>query len=1046
MIPKRTRLGIAFCLVACLLVAGAPVAAQQSPQTGTIVGMVTNGETGQPMPGVQVFLEETTVGRITQENGRFLLTNIPAGRYTVIAQMIGFGTGRSERVVVAAGSSVEVNFVLRVQALSLDELVVTGVTDPIAGVKLPFTVSTVSRQALPVPATHSAIAGLQGKVAGATIHRVSGRPGSGVAVLLRTPTSIGRNNTPMFVVDGVILSSTFGGTTTDLESLDIEKIEVIKGAAAAALYGSRAAAGVVSITTARGTGGPLHQTQIAARSELGQSQLPERIPLSNHHHYVTDAQGRFLDSQGNIITSRQQARAVAPDRMLDKPFGGPLYDNLRQFFRGGLFATHSVSLAHRTESGNYFLGYSGYDERGAIVTNDGYKRYNLRLNLDHRLADVLAISASAYHSRSVSDDISGTPFWDVLMFTPDINLNARDSLGNYIQQPDPLLNLENPIWRQTSRDNETRRARTLLSGSMRYAPSRWLSFDASLSYDRGDRTDQTYVPKGLPVVSSVDNEFTDGQYLLEQRLTDVYNASVSANVMRRIGDLTARSTVRGLLERETFTNFTADSRSFWVRDVRRMDIGQDQRTSSYWQEIRANSYFVQTGLDYSGKYIGDFLLRRDGSSLFGPETRWHTYYRASGAWRMAQEPWFSLPGISEFKLRYSVGTAGGRPSFTDQYETWSISSSGGISKGTLGNRRLRPEHTMEQELGIDIIALSRLQMELTYAKQKTVGQLVAIPQMAASGYSRQWQNAGVIEGKSYEATIQMLVAQRPGFNWSTTLVADRSDSEITDWRRTCYFPATGQSGDNMALRCLGENLTRMWGNRHVRSLDELPADAPRDQFQVNDDGYVVWVGNGDWRNGDWGTTTTLAGINYAWGRPILERDADGSVASLAIGEANPRFNVGLMNQIRWGDLMVHTHLHARVGGELYNRTRQRLYQHLRHIDLDQAGKDPERKKPIDYYTDLYNANNNTAHFVEEATYLKLRELALRYTLDRDLLDRIGIGRLSADRVIVGLIGRNLLTFTGYSGYDPEVGDLFNPQDNFHWPNTRTVTANIEILF
>lgn len=1027
---------MALLALAAAAVGPAPVSAQQ---TGSITGMVVDGETGRPMSGVQVYLEGASRGSLTQNSGRYLIVNVPVGRHTVIAQMIGYGTQRIENVAVTAGGTAQADFTLRTQALSLEEIVVTGVTDPIAGVKLPFTVSSVTKAALPVPTTASAVSAIQGKIAGANIVRGSGQPGSGVSIQLRSPTSIVKSNSPLFVVDGVILSSTIGGTTVDLESLDIEKIEVVKGAAAAALYGSRAASGVIAITTSRGTNVGVQETRITARSEFGRTALPQGVPLTNRHYFATDAQGRFIDAAGNPITSLNQSRVVADDRMLDKPFPGQLYDNINYFFRPGQFAATSVSMAHRTERSNYLVALNAFDEKGIITTNDGYERYNVRFNLDHRPADKLDLAFSLYHNRSTRDELSGDPFWDVLMFTPDIDLNARDSLGNYIQQPDPLIVRENPIWRQTSRDNNSKRARTLMNATARYAPFSWLSMDAVMSYDRGDNTDQTYVPKGVAVVSTLEDELTLGQYLLEHRLTDVYNASVSANLMRRFGDLTARSTLRGVMERETYTRFTADSRNFWVKDVQRMDIGQDQRTSSFWQEIRANGLMAQTGLDYAGKYIGDFLVRRDGSSLFGPEERWQTYYRASAAWRMAQEPWFNIPGVSEFKLRASQGTAGGRPAFSDQYETWTISSSGAVSKSTLGNKSLKPEYTTEQEIGLDMILWDRVQVELTRAYQKTEGQLIQIPQVAASGYANQWRNAGTIEGTSYEATIQMLLAQRANFNWSATLIADRTTSEITDWKRVCYY-------NDLALRCLGANLTRMYGDKFIRNAALLPAGVPASEFQVNDDGYLVWVGSGSWRDGKWGETATYDGVQYRWGHPILERGADGGIAQVEIGEGNPKFNLGLMNQVRWGQLSAHMHLHARVGGEIYNRTKQRLYQHFRHADLDQTGKSEDTKKPIDYYQTLYNTNNNTSHFVEDASYLKLREVSLRYTLRGETLDRLGLGSMRAQSVSLGLIGRNLLTFTPYSGYDPEVGSITLPQDNFAWPNTRAITAFVEISF
>lgn len=1014
-------------------------------QQGSITGEVVADRTEEPLSGVQIFIEGTAQGTVTDQNGRYLLVNVPSGTHTLVARYIGYANGREDNVRVRSEQSTTVDFRLRTQALSLEEVVVTGVVDPVAGIKAPFSVGRLSAQDLEVPTTHSAVANLQGKVPGVNIIRPSGQPGSGVFVQLRSPTSMVRSNTPMFVVDGVILSGV-AGSTVDLESLDIESIEVIKGAAAAALYGSRAASGVVQITTARGSAVPQGETRITSRSEIGYTDLPQGLPLSDTHYYLTDESGGFIDEAGNAVTDSRD-RVIAPDRIMDKPYGVPLFDNVRAFYRPGGFRSNSISLGHNSGDTNFALSVNDFREKGTIVTNDGYRRTNVRINLDHRLRDDLSLATSAYHNRSYQDELSGSPFWDLLMYPPDVDLSVRDESGNYIQQPDPLVYQENPIWRQTSRDNYNQRARTLLSGQARYRPFNWLSVQGNVSYDRSDRHRNIYVPKGTPFVSSTDDDAaSDGQLTKTDYNNNALNASVGATILQAFGDLTTRTTLHALMEREDYTVVEAEGFDFLVKDVPRLDVARRQFTESYTEDIRSDGYFVNTGLDYAGKYIADLLVRRDGSSLFGPDARWSTYYRASGAYRMAEEPWWPFPALTEFKLRASQGTAGGRPNFADRFETWSVSSDGSVSKGTLGNRRLRPEKTTEREFGLDVIAVDRYQLQLTYAWQRTEDQIIQIPQPAVTGYSNQWQNSGTIEGRAWEASLEAILLSRGSLNWTSTLVADRVRSEFTEWNRVCYVPSAGYT-----YRCLGMNHTQFYGERFLTSPDELPAihAGSGDAFSLNDDGYMVAVGaGGDWREPRWGEFVEIDGITYKWGHPVLEVDENGNPELQVIGEGYPDFTLGWGNRLRVGGLSLYGLLHSQVGGDVYNRTKQRLYQHFRHADLDQSGKPQEAKKPIEYYQTLYEANNVNSHFVEPGGYLKLRELSVRYSFGEAQLQRFGLGRLGTERLSIGVIGRNLWTRTDYTGFDPEVGTErgFIRRDNFSWPHTRTVTANVEITF
>jgi TonB-linked SusC/RagA family outer membrane protein len=1026
-----------LALGACVALGVALASPLHAQQTGgTLTGIVTSEDSGTPLGTVQVYLEGTSFASITDNNGRYLIPNVPAGTYTLVAQLIGYSAGRMDNVRVTAGATLQNNFRLRVQALAIQEIVVTGITDPVSGVKVPFSVSRIGTEQMPNAVVASPLSALTGRVSGVHVVSGSGQPGSGVSIQLRTPTSIQRSSAPLIVVDGVIL----GQSSVDIESLDIESIEVLKGAAAASLYGSRAAGGIVQIRTQRGSNLGLDRTRITARSEIGSSSLGRTMDLARHHYWEVDGSGQFVlkaDPTGTL--SDRERRIQRPVAYMDQPWGVQTYDQLRQFYTPGNFQTHSFTVGQNTASTNWLATIGHREEAGVIRTNDGLTQNSFRLNLDHRLRDNFTLGFSGYHMRNHRDDLSGDPFFDLLLLPPDLNLMVRDSAGNFVMQPDPTLASENPIWRQTSRDNNRQRFRTLANVNTRFQPLRGLSFEGNFSYDRSDRQYQVYVPKGTPNIGNLQG--LDGSLEYEEARTDHVNASAGANYIYNFGSLTTRTSLRAVIEREKNHGFWVRGENFRFDNVPSIGATIDRFGGSSQSEIRSNGYFWTTGFDYLGKVVGDVLIRRDGSSLFGDLDRWNTYYRASGAYRLAEEPWWPVAPLTEFKLSYSIGTAGGRPNFGDRFETVSVSgTTGAITRSNLGNRYLRPEHTTEQEFGILAILNNRYSLQLTYANAVTRDQLVQMPQPAVTGFFAQWQNSGTIEGKTYEATLEAQLVQSRDLSWSANLIADRARHTITEWNRPCF-----QSG--VTYRCGGETLGMYYGQRFATGTTELPARFAdyANQFQVNDEGYLVWVGTGSWRDANWGTQQSLGGATVRWGMP-LRIEEDGQVATVRIGDANPTFKMGLGNNIRWRGLSVYALVDATVGNEIYNSTKQRLYQHYRSADLDQFGKAEDLKKPVQYYDVLYNTNLVNSHFVESGTYAKLREVSVRYALDQSRLERVGLHRLGMDRLSVGVIGRNLFTFTNYSGFDPEVGNTTLMQDSFGYPNFRTLTAMVEVQF
>jgi TonB-linked SusC/RagA family outer membrane protein len=1030
-----------------LLVSSLAPQALAQTEPGRLTGTVSDSGSGRPIAEVLVTVSGTRYRSRTDNAGRFNISGVLAGTYAVEARRLGFRSRTVTNVTVLSGGTVTLDIRLEATALSLQEVVTTGLVDPAAGTRVPFTVGRLDIENAPVPATN-AVETLQGKIAGVTVVPF-GQPGSGTQIVLRSPTSINKSNAPLIVIDGVIQGTSFDGATADLEAMDIESVEVVKGAAAASLYGSRAASGVLQIRTRRGAGLADGTTRVSMRTEFGSNQLGGKINWAQHHYYMVNSSGQYINSAGTVVDRSGRVADSVFRRFQDKTYTDPVYDQVDRFFDPGNFFKNSINFAQRSGRTNWFLSLVNSREDGVVLNSGAYNQNDIRLNLDHQLRDDFRFSFSGYHSRSRRQELYDDTFFDLINQAPDVDLRTPDPDGTpYLFQGDPEGREENPLYVLATEENHRLRARTQGSLEARYAPQDWLTFDGNLSYDRSDRRINFFLDQGLKTEGF--GLGGPGEISQFTGTTDAINAAASANLLGRVGPLTLRSTARALLERETNQTTNAEGTNLSVPGVRSLNNATQRFVESNLEEIRSNGFVVSAASDYAGRYIVDGLVRRDGSSLFGPEEQWNTYYRVSGAYRLGEEQWWPWPLFSEFKLRASRGTAGTRPDFEDQFETFGFVEGGGLVKQTLGNKFLKPEHATETEIGIDAIIRDRYSVQLSYAKSRVVDQLILIPLAGFFGYESQWQNAGTVEGNTVEATIEAQIIRRPNFTWRMGFVADRSRNRITEFNRSCFQTNT------IAFRCAGETLGAMYGFRFIQSTGELPVDAAAraDEFGVNDEGLLVWVGKNSsgvpytFTQGEtdrlWGTSATIGTTNYAWGRPIRLVDSTGSAAVVKIGDGNPDFHFGISNSFSWRNIQLYALLDANVGGQVYNQTNQRMYQWARSGDVDQVGKAQELKKPIEYYIDLYAANDPTSYFVEDAGFVKLRELSLKYRFGEGaagLLSRFG-----AAGAAISLVGRNLVTWTDYKGYDPEVGGAITRLDSFGYPRYRTFTGSFEITF
>jgi hypothetical protein len=420
-----------------------------------------------------------------------------------------------------------------------------------------------------------------------------------------------------------------------------------------------------------------------------------------------------------------------------------------------------------------------------------------------------------------------------------------------------------------------------------------------------------------------------------------------------------------------------------------------------------------------------------------------------------------------------MGEAGGRPCSTCQYELWNVSRTSGLTRETAGNPQLRPSFTREQEVGIDMIAFNnKVQLELVYANQVSQDQIIIVPATVATGYSSLRANAGELTGHTLEATLQYNAIRNQAFQWTISATADKTDTRLTKWERSCYFGSN--TSREHEYTCGGERMGDFWIFQFTKNVDQLPPwlQDRADEFKVNDDGYLVWVGRNaagevaDWRDGlneecynvnscGWGKLFQANGLTYRWGEPFLIRDAESVVTRFNLGSSLPDLNFGFAHNVRFRDLSLYAAFRGQLGGKIYNRGRNWAYVNLRHGDLDQRGKPDELKKTIDYYQRALGAgdscNSRTScgsfydEFLEDATFLKMGELSVRYRLRRTTLQKI-MGRYAPADLALGFSANELFTLTGYSGWDPESGTPLSRQESVGYPFLRTFRLTADITF
>jgi TonB-linked SusC/RagA family outer membrane protein len=1114
------RLQRAVAVIA--LLGGTAVVAQA--QNATIQGRVAT-EQGRPIEGANVFITELGLSVGTNAAGNYSIT-VPGARVngrTVLLRARSIGQRPDAKSIVLRPGVITQNFDLQIDVNRLSEVVVTGVTGATEQTKAPFAISRVTADQMPVVAVNP-LTQLQGKVAGAQIVSASGRPGASPSVILRAPTSInasGRSQEPLYVVDGIIIT----GGLPDLNPEDIEAVEVVKGAAAASLYGARAGNGVIQITTRTGKSAPQNAIKFGFRSEVGTGDLERRIDIAQRHGLYVDETGTRLCTTnapavagmafgcyGSVNYQREALRinegggdfALNPVGFpLDPGAGsqgnqlrnnfqanqwpGQTFDAVDQLFQPQPTTINNLDVTGRFGKTTFFGSVNRLDQGGTIRFLNGFDRTSLRLNVDQVVNDKFSFNANTFFSRSNKDGFNqedgGGAFFRLTRTPPLVDLTRTDSLGRILvrsnlqgagsQNENALQSLQN-IDRLDVTD------RFLAGATARYAALSWLDLEGNFSFDNGRSIGRQNTDKGYRTTTAAPAT-NDGNVFRFNSNQQSFNGSLNATARwTPFGDLRTRYTVRYIAEQQNFDNVIAQGTNLALQGVPQISntLASTRTGSSFQQTIKGVGFFGSVNAEYKDRYILDALVRRDGSSLFGSEQRWQTFGRASAAWRASQEPWWFIPQVSELKLRASFGTAGGRPSFAAQYETFTLNAAGVVVPGVLGNPNLRPEVAREFEYGADFELFKKLGGNITYAKTRVTDQILQPPLPAASGFTSQWTNAGTLQNSAFEVSLNMPVYTGKNFSYTARVTYDRIRSLVSELNVPPYNFGTGAQGAGGFFRIeAGVPYGTVYGRKFVRNCSQLPGAfqsqcGAGQAFQTNRDGFIVWTGAGNtleegvtknlW-NASLPAASAPYGVLTAWGHPMIQRDTVNALNNPGliqpIGNVLPKFRYSTSHTMTYKRLSLNGLVDATVGRSVHNQGLGWSLLDFLYGQADQSGNSTASAIPQSYYYrvgppdngagigGLYDLLAPNDFSTEKATFARLRELVLTYRVGK--VGGVGNWTVSA-------IGRNLLTITNYRGFDPEVGisgnsgqagsGVLNATDNFTFPNIRTMTFSIGASF
>ncbi|TVR55421.1 MAG: SusC/RagA family TonB-linked outer membrane protein [Gemmatimonadales bacterium] len=744
---KRAR-GAAIAMAAALLLALAPPASAQ--QTGTVQGSVVDAQSLRPLAGAQVTIPGTNLGGLTNAQGRFTVSAVPAGEVTVRVQSLGFTTGE-QTVTVTAGGTASMEFQLRVSALALDEIVATGVGQATARRQLSTSVAVLGAEEIRQAPVQTVDQLLQGRVAGASVNAVSAQPGTASLMNFRGISSVFGAQTPVIYVDGVRVDnsqSTAAGTggeqtsaLAELLTADIERIEITKGGAASTLYGSDAATGVIQIFTRRGTPGA---PRITARVEQG----------------VDTPELRYMLDAGLIYPGQVENGNVPADFLA------------REYFRNGHNQSYSLSVSGGTGDVTYSM--SGQLQQGdGIQPKNQSELFGLRGGMQAQLSDRFVANFSGGYTRTnfgrlfngsaISDPLTAMEVGDALFFGQTDDLNV--ALDRFLMPDiDESVN------------------RFQFSTGFTYQISDYLSSRASVGVDHRNNQQRIFQPVGF-IPGNVEGSLNRRQ----REFTSVTMDAAATFSYPTDGDITSSFTVGAQGFRDNTSVVNGFGRGFALPGSKDFSEAADVTAFENNSQLFTGGVFFDEQIGLWGRLFVNLGMRIDAGTSFGDEVSFEAYPKAGVAYNISDELFFQdAMGnlVNQFRFRAAYGETGKFPPPFLRDRTFDATSFRGEAAPRFdnpGNPDLRPEVTETLEFGFDAGFLNdRIGVDFTYYDARTKDALFFVPEQPVTGQGTQIRNVGTIENSGIELEVNVQVLNRPNFAWSLGSTYQTVDNLVTD--------------------------------------------------------------------------------------------------------------------------------------------------------------------------------------------------------------------------------------------------------------------------
>ncbi|PWN07975.1 SusC/RagA family TonB-linked outer membrane protein [Rhodohalobacter mucosus] len=997
----------------------------------TVEGTVYDQSTNTPLPGATVLLVDTNFGTATDVDGYFEFEDVPSGTYTLRVSYVGYV--QLNRTLNVDGD-LNLNLTLSMDQQSLSEVVVTGYGS-IVREQMTGNISSISAREIEEVPVNSFESAIQGQAPGVFIQKGNGKLGQAINIRVRGTSSVSASSQPLYVIDGIPVTSESQSTTADTNPLsdlnvdDIASIEILKDAAAAAIYGSRAANGVVLVTTKRGQAG---RTQVNVSFERGVSSPTNRVEFLNADEYIelfTEAAERSpfgdLSGPGYLEPVWFDFFAQGTDwqnREVD-------IDWQDESFQDASNTDLSVQVSGGTEDTRFFIS-GGISDQIGIVRGDEFNRLNARINLDHTASEKLNVGMNLGVTRTENirvsnDNAFSTPLQAIAqppispVYTPEFG--SGGALIGFTDVPNENTLYYNFVRHVVGVDNNQTVFRNVGNLYAEYNILPNLQFRSDLGLDLLFQNEDYFADSNTNV-----GENTSGYG--DSRIVNIVNYTTNNYLTwnAQFGENHDLTAVAGMSYQNSDRYLTFVSGTNFPTDSFRKLASAAEITggSSSLTTFRFLSYFSRGNYTFKDRYLFSASARVDGSSRFGENSRYGFFPAFSAGWILTREDFLNDIGFLTFlKLRASYGITGnaniGNFPSLGLYAGSGYAGTSGLVPSQTPNPDLQWERTTQYNFGLDYEMLGdRVSGEIDYYIKKTDDLLLNVNVPATTGFTSQLRNVGELENNGFEFVLNThnLVGE---FQWTTSFNIAFNENKITD--------LDGQiiEGGFLNRAVEGQPIAVMFGKEYA-GVDPDNGDA------------LYYLHSPDGKDYSAGTTNSYGDAN-----------------DVVIGDPNPDFIGGLGNRFNFRNFDLNVLLQFVYGNDIYNGGGR--YQSANGDFFDNQTVDQLNRwqNPGDI-TDVpearlfgSNGSNPSSRYISDGSYLRLKNVVLGYTLPQSVLNRMNLRR-----VRFYVTGLNLLTFTDYEGWDPEVNtDLYDQSDNlnigndfYSAPQARTISFGVNIGF